>query len=37
VPLGGSFADASTYSLAGTGVSDVANNFSFVAQLQVMF
>ena len=37
VPLGGSFADASTYSLAGTGVSDVADNFSFVAQLQVMF
>lgn len=37
VPLGGSFADASTYSLAGTGVSDVAENFSFLVQLQVMF
>ena len=37
VPLGGSFADANTFSLAGTGVSDVAENFSFLVQLQVMF
>ena len=37
VPLGGSHPGASTPSLAGTGVSDVADNFSVLAQMQMMY
>ena len=37
VPLGGETPGAPLASLAGTGVSDVADNFSLLVQLQVMF
>lgn len=37
VPLGGETVGGPAPSLAGTGVSDVADNFSLLAQLQVMF
>ncbi|MFM7800276.1 MAG: porin [Planctomycetota bacterium] len=37
LPLGGETVGAPAPSLTGTGVSDVANNFSVLAQIQVMF
>lgn len=37
VPLGGETVGGPAPSLAGTGVSDVADNFSLLAQIQVMF